>query len=872
MEAFEKRITENQQFSQQQLSSIQENLNNNDSYSFRKKGNEEQHKVNGKALQRMKEADGFLRDALASGSADDLSAAQRKVAEGIDILEHRQKLIKLADSSDSGWRVVREYEAHPLADDSEDEKKIHRAQVAADRKLRQERRTRSQRYSPYPSVTAGQSSVATSGASASSAGSSLPSTRRLGLCFRCGRPGHWRKECRAVLPENGSAMAGKDNKISTSNALLFESLPGSSYTHSSSVVTPVGKLESCYKHWESAGAGEYILDVVKRGYKLPFRNIPDRVVLQNNRSARENPVFVDAEILSLLEKGCISEVTEIPHVVNPLTVAYGRAGKPRLVLDCRHLNVDLFKYTCCFEDQSVAKTMFSKGDYMISFDIKGAYHHIMIFPEHRTFLGFSWEFNGQKRYFVYNVLAFGLSTAGFIFTKLLRVLVAKWRSMAIRIVVFLDDGLCGAGTYENALQTSKFIHDDLSRFGFLIAEEKCLWTPCQCISWLGYTWNSGDGTFYVSEERIVRFENAVKGILRQILQGVTCFSARTIAQVVGMIISMQSAVGYLVRLRTRSLYQCVINRAGWDSPVMVTSRAFDELLYLEKHLRASNTGKLKDSTQNSVTSENEEAVVFCDASGAGFGDSDGNDVIGCWSETECGLSSTWRELEAVYRVLHSSVKTIEGHDVVVNTDNKNVCSILKTGSRKCYLHEIAVRVDDLCSENEVNLKCQWVPRGNNVQADFLSRCTDSDDWSVEPFVFYELERMWGPHTCDRFACSYNAKCEMFYSKYWCPGTSGVDAFNFPWLGENNWLVPPPRLIPYCISKVKNEKCKATLVVPKWKSAPFWPLLFDKHGKQLEFVANIFEFPPGHLTVRGRGKNGIFDGRPLGFSLMALRFE
>jgi len=173
------------------LSSIQENLNNNDSYSFRKKGNEEQHKVNGKALQRMKEADGFLRDALASGSADDLSAAQRKVAEGIDILEHRQKLIKLADSSDSGWRVVREYEAHPLADDSEDEKKIHRAQVAADRKLRQERRTRSQRYSPYPSVTAGQSSVATSGASASSAGSSLPSTRRLGLCFRCGRPGHW---------------------------------------------------------------------------------------------------------------------------------------------------------------------------------------------------------------------------------------------------------------------------------------------------------------------------------------------------------------------------------------------------------------------------------------------------------------------------------------------------------------------------------------------------------------------------------------------------------------------------------------------------------------------------------------------------------
>jgi hypothetical protein len=58
-------------------------------------------------------------------------------------------MIKLADSSDSGWRVVKEYEAHPLADNEEDEKKIYRAQFMADKKLRQERRQRSFRFSPY---------------------------------------------------------------------------------------------------------------------------------------------------------------------------------------------------------------------------------------------------------------------------------------------------------------------------------------------------------------------------------------------------------------------------------------------------------------------------------------------------------------------------------------------------------------------------------------------------------------------------------------------------------------------------------------------------------------------------------------------------
>ncbi|CAC5396664.1 unnamed protein product [Mytilus coruscus] len=36
--------------------------------------------------------------------------------------------------------------------------------------------------------------------------------------------------------------------------------------------------------------------------------------------------------------------------------------------------------------------------------------------------------------------------------------------------------------------------------------------------------------------------------------------------------------------------------------------------------------------------------------------------------------------------------------------------------------------------------------------------------------------------------------EKFNSKYFIPGTSGVDAFAFNWKSENNWLVPPINLI------------------------------------------------------------------------------
>jgi len=45
-----------------------------------------------------------------------------------DMIRHRQKLVQLADSSELGWRVVSEYEANPLASDSDDEKRIYKAE------------------------------------------------------------------------------------------------------------------------------------------------------------------------------------------------------------------------------------------------------------------------------------------------------------------------------------------------------------------------------------------------------------------------------------------------------------------------------------------------------------------------------------------------------------------------------------------------------------------------------------------------------------------------------------------------------------------------------------------------------------------------
>ena len=59
------------------------------------------------------------------------------VGEGKELIRKRQKLIRIADKSADGWKVVDEYVSDELASGSEDEKRLKKANEAASRKRRQ---------------------------------------------------------------------------------------------------------------------------------------------------------------------------------------------------------------------------------------------------------------------------------------------------------------------------------------------------------------------------------------------------------------------------------------------------------------------------------------------------------------------------------------------------------------------------------------------------------------------------------------------------------------------------------------------------------------------------------------------------------------
>ena len=65
-------------------------------------------------------------------------------------------------------------------------------------------------------------------------------------------------------------------------------------------------------------------------------------------------------------------------------------------------------------------------------------------------------------------MPFGLGTACYFFTKLMRLLVKLWRSEGVRSFVYIDDGMMASNNLQEAGIISNTIKSDLQNAGFLI--------------------------------------------------------------------------------------------------------------------------------------------------------------------------------------------------------------------------------------------------------------------------------------------------------------------------------------------------------------------------------------------------------------------
>ncbi|VDI24509.1 Hypothetical predicted protein [Mytilus galloprovincialis] len=150
--------------------------------------------------------------------------------------------------------------------------------------------------------------------------------------------------------------------------------------------------------------------------------------------------------------------------------------------------------------------------------------------------------------------------------------------------MYLDDGLGGADEISQAHETSIVVQKVLKASGFLIAEDKCNWTPSQNVVWLGLVWQFDKGMVSVTERRLSKLLDTLNRIIHKIGKGEIHVSARFLASIIGQIISMQGAVGPVVRLRTRSMYECILYKASWNAHVLLNGRSLDEIIFWKENI------------------------------------------------------------------------------------------------------------------------------------------------------------------------------------------------------------------------------------------------------------------------------------------------
>ena len=138
-----------------------------------------------------------------------------------------------------------------------------------------------------------------------------------------------------------------------------------------------GKVKKNLIFWKSIGTNSKAIEIIDRGYKIPFIDTPRSAHFFNSKSAFEKSEFVDNSIEDLLKSGSAVETSFVPKVISPLSVSTNAEGKQRLILHLRFVNAHLYKEYIRFDDwRSFEKFLVLDGFLFDKFDLKSGYHHI----------------------------------------------------------------------------------------------------------------------------------------------------------------------------------------------------------------------------------------------------------------------------------------------------------------------------------------------------------------------------------------------------------------------------------------------------------------------------------------------------------------
>lgn len=583
------------------------------------------------------------------------------------------------------------------------------------------------------------------------------------------------------------------------------------------------------------------------GYDIPFNDtLPIRTCLQLKRHfSKEDKKNIKLEINKLKQLGAISEcLPKQDQFLSPIFLTPKPNGTFRFILNLKDLNKFIPTNHFKLEDIRTVCKLITHDCFMATIDLKEAYFSVPIADNSKKYLRFQFE----GKIYEFNALPYGLCTAPYVFTKILKPIVSYLRKQNILISIYLDDILCINDDYQTCCKNIQIICDLLESLGFVINREKSCLTPSKQCKYLGFIVDSQLMSLSLPIEKTIK--------LKQTISVFKCkkqCKIREFAQLLGLLNSACPAVKYgllytklLERERFLALHS---NNDNYDAVMKIPETLYPDLDWWLNKLGTSD---------NPIRQQNYVVELFSDASQSGWGAvGNNNKVSGSWTVEEQKCHINYLELKAAFFGLKCLAKNLLNCEILLRIDNTTAISYINRmgGIQYPHLNSIAREIWQWCETRNVFVFASYINTKDNIEADYESRKSNIE-WELSHSAFQEIVINFGQPDIDLFASRSNNKCDTFISWKQDPDAIAVDAFTVKWSQYFFYAFPPFSIILKVLQKIKNDQAVGVLVVPYWTTQPWFPLFSSMlikepiifHPNKTLISSNFREHHPLHETL------------------------
>ena len=567
-----------------------------------------------------------------------------------------------------------------------------------------------------------------------------------------------------------------------------------------------GRLAQFVHCWQRITSDTEILQMVSGQY-IEFDTKPcqTRPPAVKCFSAEENAI-ISKEVANLLKKAVVVETSHEPgEFISSVFVRPKKDGSHRMILNLKNLNKHVQYNHFKMDTLQSVITLITPNCYMASVDLKDAYYSVPIAVSDQKYLKFTCFPNG---------LAFCPRK----FTKLMKPAYSVLRQLGHINSPYFDDSYLQGGSYEclaNVLDTVKMF---LS-LGFILHPQKSVFIPTQKLVFLGFVLDSVQMKIYLTNEKV----DKLKSICTKLIKAKET-TIREVSRALGYMVSSFPGVMYgplyfrqLEREKTLALRY---SKGDYDACMVVSDKAGSELLWWNTHLEAS---------YNIISHGEPTVVMSTDASSTGWGCAlHDTSTGGHWTAEEARNHINYLELQAIYLALKSFSSIINGQHVKVMVDNMTALSDVNHMGTSSYekRNDLAKEIWLWCAQRNIWLTAVHIPGVENVEADKQSRRSHSQlEWTLDRTIFRDcINAAKVEPNIDLFASRINHQLQPYVSWHPDPGAVAIDAFHLSWKQYVPYMFPPFSLISRVLQKIQQEKVQGIIIVPKWPTQTWWPVL------------------------------------------------